>query len=331
VRRAPLPASLAWFAAVVGGLTVGALATNGLGCSEGSLSGGAGGGHDTTSNVSGSGGDASVDVMPDGNPQPHKLNYADLCGPGCKPSDPTSCLPTGTGGSGGSGTSGVGGAASTSSGTGSSGSGSSGTSGSAGAGGAGSVGAGTPSELGCQISSRGAGPTSVCGPVGLSAFQGPCQTSSDCSAGFGCVATSSVMGGPTVSLCLAYCCGSLEDCETGTYCAPQPMAENLDRPIPVCTSVTPCELFTDECPTGQMCTVVRADGTTSCIPKGTGELCEACPCAPGYVCSATGSCQKLCHTTPMSECGSGSTCQGGSMNYPPGIGICVGGPSDCAP
>ncbi len=110
------------------------------------------------------------------------------------------------------------------------------------------------------------------------------------------------------------------------------MAENPSQEIPVCMGITPCQLLTDgACPPDQTCSVVRADGTTSCIEKGSGQFCEACPCAPGFECSTSGVCQKLCHTNSQAngECGLG-TCQGGSMNLPSGIGLCVGGAADCS-
>ncbi len=109
------------------------------------------------------------------------------------------------------------------------------------------------------------------------------------------------------------------------------MEEQTERTIPVCTPTTPCAVLMKmgTCPNGEVCTIVRADGTTSCVTKGDGTLCQPCPCDDGYVCSATGICQKLCHTAETDECGTGSTCQGGSSKYPQGIGICVGGLADC--
>ena len=57
------------------------------------------------------------------------------------------------------------------------------------------------------------------------------------------------------------------------------MAENPMRDIPVCTPTIPCSAFTSaatndlltegSCPPELMCTVVRADGSTSCVDKGT--------------------------------------------------------------
>jgi hypothetical protein len=92
----------------------------------------------------------------------------------------------------------------------------------------------------------------------------------------------------------------------------------------------PCQLLAEPtCGEGEACTIVRADGTTSCAPEGEGETCSPCPCAEGYVCApATGTCLKLCHTDGRGECGTGS-CQGGTLNTPANIGICVGGDAEC--
>ncbi len=109
------------------------------------------------------------------------------------------------------------------------------------------------------------------------------------------------------------------------------MAENPSRVIPVCMGVTPCQLLTKSaCPTDKTCSIVRADGTTSCVDTGSGQFCQACPCAAGFTCSATGVCQKLCLTSSQNnDCGLGK-CQGGSNNLPTGIGLCVGGDADCS-
>jgi hypothetical protein len=104
---------------------------------------------------------------------------------------------------------------------------------------------------------------------------------------------------------------------------------------PACIPVKPCQLLeADTCEVdfgvGMMCTIVRADGTTSCVSVGDGALGDSCPCAPGYVCyPGDNTCKKLCHLDGVdeTECPSGF-CQGGSATYPVGIGVCAGGTSD---
>jgi len=96
--------------------------------------------------------------------------------------------------------------------------------------------------------------------------------------------------------------------------------------IPVCVSVEPCTLLDDStCSTkGQTCTIVRNDGTTSCVDPGTGQAGDPCPCAAGHVCSyAVNQCLKLCRTSMAGDCPEGHMCAGGAGNYPEGFGSCV--------
>lgn len=185
--------------------------------------------------------------------------------------------------------------------------------------------------LGCQVVADDEGePTSACLPTGTGAIDAPCQGSIDCERGAACVPTEGTRNQTAAGICRPYCCGDLEECGEGSFCAPRALVEDPDLDVPVCVAVTPCELLEDgSCPIGTTCAVVRADGTTSCAAPGDGELCEPCPCAAGYVCAVhTGLCQKLCRTDGSEdECG-GGLCQGGSSGYPAGIGVCVGGPDD---
>lgn len=311
LRRARLKS--AWLA-LPAGLLLGSVMAHGVACSALSASGGDGGyGVGTTVSVGSTGTGTLKDASPDGTNPPHSSNYAELCGQGdCQPGLPSSCARTTTTAA----TTGVGGASTTGTGTG-------------GATSTGTGGASAGPSYGCQVSADGEHPTSVCAVLGQSELNGPCQSAADCAEGLACVVSPDQMQ-PMLGLCRPYCCGDWEDCPSQTYCAPRPQAERPDRLVPVCIGVVPCQLLTEgACPEGQMCTVVRADGSTSCVPKGTGELCDDCPCAPGFVCSGEGFCQKLCHTDATDECGAGSICQGGSVGYPDGIGLCVGGPSTC--
>ncbi|MFS8069869.1 MAG: hypothetical protein ACMG6S_26185 [Byssovorax sp.] len=229
----------------------------------------------------------------------------------------------GTGGSSpGTGGSGVGGSGAGGSTTGAGGtSGSSGSStGSGDTGGSGSDG-GAPVPLTCKLSSVNGEASTTCTVPGDLVSGNPCQTVADCGVGLACVATAS--GG----LCRPYCCGQVEECPTDTYCAPTAMAESAVK-IPVCLPAYKCKVLDETtCPTGQTCTIVRDDGTTSCVEVGEGVRGDACPCAPGHVCSKfTNTCLKLCHIgNDAADCGAGS-CQGGVMAYPDGIGICAGYP-----
>ena len=150
------------------------------------------------------------------------------------------------------------------------------------------------------------------------------MTAGDCGPGLGCVAP---------GVCRAYCCGDVEACPTQSYCEPTAMAaaDNPDMAsdaprIPVCVPATMCELLEDaaSCPVDKTCTIVRADGTTSCVTPGEGKQGEGCPCSAGYVCStANNTCFRLCQLDRPQECPPNHVCQGGSASYPPNFGVCV--------
>lgn len=180
---------------------------------------------------------------------------------------------------------------------------------------------------GCHVVADDDGePEPVCVAVGEGIVDAPCQTGADCAAGAACIPTEQSGNQTASGICRPYCCEDVEACEVGSFCAPRPQAEDADLTVPVCVAVTPCELLKDDCSAGLTCSVVREDGTTSCVEPGTGGLCEPCPCAAGFVCAVhTGLCEKLCRTDGTGdECG-GGFCQGGSSDYPSGIGVCVGG------
>ncbi len=257
------------------------------------------GGYDTGAGTGANGGDAGIHVAPDAEKPPGPVTYEQLCGDGdCVPGG-TPCAQPGT---------------------------TSGTGGGDGGGGGGGGSGGAPLELGCQVDFRGGDPVSVCSPVGAGQLSNTCLTAADCDEGLACV----TLGGGQVGTCHPYCCGDLEDCPMLTFCSPQPLAD-APEVVPVCAPVDDCTpLLAGACPAGETCSVVRKDGTTSCVPIGEGSFCEPCPCAEGFMCNlGTGRCQKLCHTGGADECpGAGGTCQGGGQ-LPETIGACIGGDAVC--
>lgn len=211
----------------------------------------------------------------------------------------------------------------------------------AGAAGATNVTPSTPPKYGCQVQraeSDPLAPSSHCSLAGPGGENAPCLTASDCQAGLGCV------GDPGAGLCLRYCCQDADDCEPGTYCTERPMRDALSNSVPesevdknalqvpVCVHAKNCDLSTPypctkpgecACDEHTACMVVRSDGTTTCIPPGTGKAGEACPCAWGHICSAaSNTCVKLCNTRDNNPCGEGR-CQSASQ-LPDGWGVCVG-------
>ncbi len=226
-------------------------------------------------------------------------------------------------GGAGSGTGGAeGGAGGAGSGTGGAGSGTGGAG--SGTGGAGAGGGPAALVVECKVVLAGDAAERTCVPAGAYPELSPCNTAADCGPGLGCVAVSA-----QGSVCREYCCGDLEACPQHTYCAPRPMAEAgaTGVEIPVCVDADDCTLLEEgQCLEGFMCAVVRADGTTACVPIGDGRQGDECPCAPGFACSKlVNECRQICHTEPQasgSECEPGYECQGNS-SLPEGFGLCV--------
>ena len=266
-------------------------------------------------------------------------DYSQLCGPGvcdvAAASALASCAMGGAGGSGGSasggsgGTAGAGGAGNAGAGgmTGTGGLGGAGNGGAGGVGGSGGSGGAPPQDIECKLV------LATDGTVGRSCVASlngaefaPCNAASDCGPGLGCVLPSEQSTG----VCRQYCCGDTEKCPTHTFCAPRPMTEGDDPnlQIPVCVDADDCTLLADnkQCAEGTVCTVVRADGTTACIPPGEGKQGDKCPCAAGYACTKLkNECHKICHTDPGSlpqECDPGYSCQG-NVPLPDGFGLCI--------
>ena len=249
----------------------------------------AGSGHGVGGESSQGGNDAGIDAtFGNGGGDTAPFSYSALCGGGCVPDmDAGACETTSEGGAGGSAPSGVPGA--------------------------------------CQLAYDEASQAvdGLCGEVGAGLDGSLCMATSDCGAGLACV-----QGGA----CRAYCCRDIEACAQGTFCHPEHLAAGIAGAgegvvIPVCVPVRQCTLLDDAlCPAGTTCTIVRVDGTTSCVEPGSGRAGELCPCAAGYVCAtATGLCVKLCRIGHPGDCPGSETCQGGSTTYPAGFGVCIGG------
>jgi hypothetical protein len=177
--------------------------------------------------------------------------------------------------------------------------------------------------LGCQVDVSGDEPEPKCVPVNPNATMvTTCTDGSQCNDGQGCVVVGEMAG-----VCRGYCCEDL-DCPTDHYCSPRPVAGFLGERVPVCVKAEPCPPLTDACQAeDETCTIVGANGLTSCIPVGDGQTCDPCPCADGYMCNlGTGVCQKLCHTALTDECGgTGGACQAILED----VGVCIGGDADC--
>ena len=193
-----------------------------------------------------------------------------------------------------------------------------------GAGGAGGAGGGMGggSGLDCKLTYDAASPNETAGMClapGMQVNGGPCIASADCAADHACVNEEGN------GVCRQYCCGALEDCpQQVTFCELRPLFDSTPS-IPVCAPVDDCTLLdSSTCAPEKTCTIVRQDGTTSCVTPGTGMHGDPCPCAADHVC-ATGlnQCLRLCHTDGNDCPIEAPKCQGGATIYPEGFGVCV--------
>lgn len=194
-----------------------------------------------------------------------------------------------------------------------------------------------PSRFACRLSlSSGGSVRRSCGAAGLQEAEQPCTSSLDCAPGLGCV------GMVRAGRCLPYCCGvGADTCGAGFYCAQRPLRDDAlgeaDGPlVPVCDRADNCSLGEQKdcsgsrclCGPDMACTLVRSDGTTSCVPLAAspGQAGEPCPCDRGYHCSQAtkpATCVKTCDLdeNDSNPCGQG-VCQASAV-LPAGWGICV--------
>ncbi len=148
----------------------------------------------------------------------------------------------------------------------------------------------------------------------------PCLDVGDCAPGLACVHPGE---------CRPYCCGDLEQCPKDTFCQLELLEDDgkgeTTVEIPVCAVANNCTLLDDAtCPSGLTCSIVRVDGTTSCVKPGQGGLGDPCRCDAGFVCAwALNECYQLCKIGSSNTCPAGYACQGGSSMYPNGFGVCV--------
>lgn len=195
----------------------------------------------------------------------------------------------------------------------------------------------------CQVQASPTGQKAACAPAGSGTNGSPCLSGADCAPGFACVEAAGA------AQCRRFCCKAPESCEPGTYCAERALrygdGVTLSAVrVPVCVTPVTCRLdeaypcpegATCLCQPGTACTVVRADGTTDCVPPGDSLQGGACPCAAGHICSqGTDTCLKICKTnldvspcTDQDMCCTQGLCQA-SKSLPEGYGLCVGETAD---
>jgi hypothetical protein len=172
----------------------------------------------------------------------------------------------------------------------------------------------------------------TCAPAGNAGDGSWCKSSNECQAGFECVGSGT---------CQHYCCSGNTECGpelpvavADAFCDIQATTQATGVEVPVCMPIHPaggCQLLDpNACPATETCSVVRDDGSTSCVAIGgakAGQLCDKDHCAASLVCLGTlgaRTCYQLCETsTAAQECSATQQCKGGLPLFPdPAIGIC---------
>jgi hypothetical protein len=176
----------------------------------------------------------------------------------------------------------------------------------------------TDSMLACRIVSVQGVPTPTCEAAGKGTDGADCSSSEMCAAGYDCVGAGH---------CQHYCCDGL--CGKGMFCDIQPLVTSPSTKVPACVPVVSCKLLEHQCPSGETCAVVRADGATSCVPVGdakVGDSCDESHCDEGLVCMGSPGarrCWQLCRISAPTTCGDAQGCKGGLPFFQdPDVGIC---------
>jgi hypothetical protein len=112
-----------------------------------------------------------------------------------------------------------------------------------------------------------------------------------------------------------------------TFCDIVPLHEATTL-VPACVPVTPCKLLdTTTCGANKTCSIVRDDGTTSCIATGVagpGDSCDSTHCAAGLVClgqAGARQCFQLCDMTNP-QCPDKTMCMSNALSHDSSVGIC---------
>ncbi|HEX3345487.1 MAG TPA: hypothetical protein VHS09_12975, partial [Polyangiaceae bacterium] len=129
--------------------------------------------------------------------------------------------------------------------------------------------------LACRVMATPPDPTGAaqapsCEPAGTAGDGSWCKSSSECQAGFDCVGSGT---------CQHYCCSGNTECgpelpvsPADEFCDIQATTQATGVEIPVCMPIHPaggCKLLApDVCASTETCSVVRDDGSTSCVAIG---------------------------------------------------------------
>ena len=180
----------------------------------------------------------------------------------------------------------------------------------------------------CDYRRDDAGTTArACVAVGTAKEGEPCPTVEDpagCAAGLLCV---DAPGDAGTGVC-GRLCNADPDCAPGQTCEERVGLDGTAETPSLCVALTPCDLFTQDCPTGSACYV--GPSRPSCYPVGHVPLGGACAvsndCGKGLVCAQDNqgalTCHALCETDGNTACVQG-TCQAAQAPVPDGVGVCL--------
>ncbi len=151
--------------------------------------------------------------------------------------------------------------------------------------------------------------TTACVAAGSAPIMEPCDAIGQCQKGSSCI------GG----LCKKQC-NTEADCPSGNICDQvmyTPTGSTTSQPVvgfKVC-QVDSCDVLSPAAKCGSANCVLVEDGSSFCIPSGTGVGIGGCSeadpltCAQGYICVNGNECLKWCRVG-FSDCSLGETCGG---------------------
>ena len=187
------------------------------------------------------------------------------------------------------------------------------------------TGQGCPANMTCAPSAMD-GKTPQCEAAGTKALGTACTAWTECAPGAICA------GG----FCRKICCGrDWTGCPEGEHCLRkfevQLMADGgaidtgayLCFPVNTCSSLDPSSCAAME--RGTTCQIADPTGATACLPEGTGETAQPCPCKGGFTCVNNG-CRRLCKAVAGGGAPSCAANEGRCVHFtkdPDGVGECT--------
>jgi len=174
---------------------------------------------------------------------------------------------------------------------------------------------------GCLPIDDGTGIAPACNPTSGTKTSGEaCADIGECAPGSMCAE----------GACRKLCCGGdWTGCASADeHCIKHLKYPSGDTSAMLCYPVNGCDALDPHAACtkpGEACLIVDATGATACVPEGTGEDGQPCPCKGGFLCNEeTLLCERLCRFDPTSAqaaCPSGAACVHAN-EHPAGVGEC---------